>query len=140
MLTAEFSFEYEKSRTRETLNLSTNADSSTITIIFFRFFFFFQSIGPLGGGGWGGREGRREGGTLPLLTHPVSTVGWLTVGWLRKPEKVEKCEKKIKTKKKLKLCHRSPILAICPSTRSLHDLWKRVFRDGTNTQTDMATL
>ena len=36
---------------------------------------------------------------------------------------------------KLKLCNFSPILAIRPSTRSLHDLQKRVFRNVTDRRT-----
>ena len=42
-------------------------------------------------------EGR---GILPLLTPPLSTLGWLTVGWLQKPRKVEKRKKSSKRKKK----------------------------------------
>ena len=43
-------------------------------------------------------------------------------GRLQKPGKVEKCEKSFFLK-----CHCSTIIAIRPSTRSLHNLWKRVF-------------
>ena len=89
----------------------------------------------------GGHEGRRGWGTLPLLTPPLSTVGWLTVGWLQKAEKVEKQEKSSKQKKSLKQKkqtnnrHRKQILAIRPSTRSLWDTGKWVFWIVTDIQT-----
>ena len=76
--------------------------------------------------GKGGMEGGMEGGdTLLLLTPPLSTVAWLTVGWL------QKCKWKIIIKKR----HSSTILAIPPLTRSLHDLQKGVFCIVTNRQT-----
>ena len=34
-----------------------------------------------------------------LLTPPISTLGWSTLWWLRKPEKVEKRKKSMKPKK-----------------------------------------
>ena len=79
--------------------------------------------------------GGREVGTLPLLTPPLSTVGLLTVGWLQKPEKVEKRKNHLKEKIIKKLCHLMPLLAIRPSTRSLHNLRKRDFLIFTDTET-----
>ena len=78
----------------------------------------------LGGGGGGG------GG----LTAPLSTVGWLIVGWLRKNQR-----KIVGTWKYIKLCLCSPIFATCSLTRSLHDLWKRVFWTVTDRQTNRQT-
>ena len=34
------------------------------------------------------------------LNQDVSTVGWLTVGWLQKPEKVEKRKNSLKDKRR----------------------------------------
>ena len=48
----------------------------------------------------GGGEG---GGTLLLLTPPLSKVGWLTVGWLPKPKQVEKRGKSSKRKEEEKV-------------------------------------
>ena len=68
---------------------------------------FFVGIGKKNyawGQGRGLAGGGEGGGTLLLLTPPLSkvgwlTVGWLTVGWLKKPEKDEKRKKSLKPKK-----------------------------------------
>ena len=77
---------------------------------------------------WGVEGAGGGGGTIPLTTPILSTVGWLTVGLLKITQKVENCNKKIPNgKKKNKMGHCSPILTIRPWTRSLYDLLKRVF-------------
>ena len=78
----------------------------------------------------------------PLLTLPLSTVGWFTVGCLQKTEKVEKPKiHQNKKKQQLNLCHRRPKLAIRSSTRTFFDLRNWVYCNGTHRQTDRhATL
>ena len=69
----------------------------------------------------GAGEGALGGETGPLLTPPLSTVGWLTVGRLAKPKKVE-------------------TLKIKPLKQNKKNLLKRVFYDGTYNATDLATI
>ena len=52
-----------------------------------------------------------------------------------KPKKIEKREQN-NQKEKLKLCYRRPMLAICPLTRGLHNLWEWAFCDGADRQRD----
>ena len=74
------------------------------------------------GGGKGGREGGR--GDPPPANSPIIHSSLA-------------CKKLSKQKKKKKeICHCIPKLAICPLTRSLHDLRKRVFCDLKDRQTD----
>ena len=72
---------------------------------------------------------------FPLLTPPLSTVGWSKTARLNNLGGGE-----MKFPFLWKLCHHRPTLWICSLTRGLHDTWKWVFRDITNTQTDIVTL
>ena len=95
----------KKSHIRETLNLSTDADSSTNIINFF--FFFFSLF--FGGSTffWGASTIQFWVGVnfflfFFLLNPPLSTVGWLTVGWVQKPQIFEKRKTKSSKQKKEK--------------------------------------
>ena len=74
----------------------------------------------------------------PLLTPPMSTVGWSTDWWLQKPDKVKKMREKKSLKSHIffKIWDCMSKLAICPLARGLHDLRKWVFCDGAYRQTD----
>ena len=67
---------------------------------------------------------------LPLLTPPLSTVGW------SKTAHFNKLGEKRDSPFFWKLCHHRQILGICSLTRGLHVTRKWVFCDITNIHTD----
>ena len=98
-----------KSHIRKTLNLSTDGDSSTDTIKTHQICFWGVGstnvfLGRVQQKMWGrGRcHQQPQPRNLPLLTPPLSRVGWVILGWLRKPEMLKNAKKIIDTKTKTK--------------------------------------